>query len=56
MILSAQAGGVPVLILKEGSARSRGRDAQHANIMAAQIVAEAVKSALGPKACMHASG
>jgi len=47
--LSAQAGGVPVLILKEGSARSRGRDAQHANIMAAQIVAEAVKSALGPK-------
>ncbi|MBE0512747.1 TCP-1/cpn60 chaperonin family protein [Candidatus Bathyarchaeota archaeon] len=47
--MSAQAGGVPVLILKEGSARSRGRDAQHANIMAAQIVAEAVKSALGPK-------
>jgi thermosome len=47
--LSAQAGGVPVLILREGSSRSRGHDAQHANIMAAQIVAEAVKSALGPK-------
>ena len=47
--MSTQAGGVPVLILKEGSSRSRGRDAQHANIMAAQIVAEAVKSALGPK-------
>jgi thermosome len=47
--LSTQAGGVPVLILKEGSSRSRGHDAQHANIMAAQIVAEAVKSALGPK-------
>jgi len=45
----AEAGGVPVLILKEGAARSRGQDAQHANIMAAQIVAEAVKSALGPK-------
>ena len=41
--------GVPVLILKEGASRSRGREAQHANIMAAQIVAEAVKSALGPK-------
>jgi len=41
--------GVPVLILKEGASRSRGRDAQRANIMAAQIVAEAVKSALGPK-------
>jgi len=41
--------GVPVLILKEGASRSRGREAQHANIMAAQIVAETVKSALGPK-------
>jgi len=47
--LSAQAGGVPVLILKEGSGRSRGKDAQHGNIMAARIIAEAVKSALGPK-------
>ena len=49
MSASAQAGGVPVLILKEGSSRSRGREAQHANIMAAKIVAETVKSALGPK-------
>ena len=49
MILSAEAGGVPVLILKEGSTRSRGHNAQHANIMAAKIVAESVKSALGPK-------
>jgi len=47
--LSAQAGGVPVLILKEGATRSRGRDAQHANITAAKIIAEAVKSSLGPK-------
>jgi len=47
--LSAQAGGVPVLILKEGATRSRGRDAQHNNIMAAMIIAEAVKSSLGPK-------
>ena len=43
------AGGVPVLILKEGSERSRGRDAQHTNIMAAKVIAETVKSALGPK-------
>jgi len=49
VILSAEAGGVPVLILKEGSTRSRGHNAQHANIMAAKIVAESVKSALGPK-------
>jgi len=47
--LSVQAGGVPVLILKEGSARSRGRDAQRNNIMAARTIAEAVKSSLGPK-------
>lgn len=47
--MSAQAGGVPVLILKEGSSRSRGQEAQHNNIMAAKIIAEAVKSALGPK-------
>jgi len=40
---------VPVLILKEGSTRSRGRDAQHNNIMAAKIIAQAVKSSLGPK-------
>jgi len=42
-------GAIPVLVLKEGSSRSRGREAQHTNIMAAKIVAETVKSALGPK-------
>jgi len=47
--MAAQLSGTPVLILKEGSTRSRGKEAQHANIMAAKIVAEAVKSALGPK-------
>jgi thermosome len=41
--------GTPVLILREGSGRSRGKEAQHANIMAAKIVAEAVKTSLGPK-------
>jgi len=46
---SASAGGVPVLVLKEGSNRSRGKEAQHTNIMAAKIVAETAKSCLGPK-------
>jgi thermosome len=46
--MSGQAG-VPVLILKEGSTRSRGREALHNNIMAAKTIAEAIKSALGPK-------
>ena len=43
------AGGVPVLVLKEGSSRSKGREALHTNIEAARIVAETVKSSLGPK-------
>jgi len=47
--LSQELAGTPVLILREGASRSRGREAQHANIMAAKIVAESVKSALGPK-------
>jgi thermosome len=41
-------GNVPVLVLKEGTGRSTGRDAQKNNIMAAKIVAETVKSTLGP--------
>ena len=47
--MSSGLAGTPVLILREGASRSRGQEAQHANIMAAQIVAESVKSALGPK-------
>ncbi len=45
----AMISGQPVLILREGSSRSRGRDAQRANITAARIVAEAVRTSLGPK-------
>ena len=45
--MSAQ--GQPVLILKEGTERSTGRDARGSNIMAARIVSEAVKTSLGPK-------
>lgn len=40
---------VPVLILKEGTQRSTGRDAQRNNILAAKVVAETVKSTLGPR-------
>jgi len=46
--LTTQAGQ-PVLILKEGTTRSRGRDAQRNNIMAARIIAEAIKTTLGPR-------
>ncbi len=42
-------GGTPVLLLKEGTKRERGRDAQRNNIMAAVAIAEAIRTALGPK-------
>ena len=41
--------GQPVYILKEGTERSRGKDAQRNNITAARAVSEAIRSALGPK-------
>ena len=45
----AQQSGQPIIILKEGSTRTRGRDAQSMNLMAARAVAEAVRTTLGPK-------
>lgn len=42
-------GGVPIIILKEGSKRETGKDVQHKNILAAKAVAEAVRTTLGPK-------
>ncbi|MHB8567666.1 MAG: thermosome subunit beta [Nitrososphaerales archaeon] len=42
-------GGTPVLILKEGSSENKGRDAQRNNIFAAKLIAEIVKSSLGPR-------
>ena len=41
--------GQPVLILKEGTSRTKGRVAQRNNIAAAKIIAEMVKTTLGPK-------
>jgi thermosome len=46
--LTTQAGQ-PVLILKEGTARRRGREAQRNNIMAARIIAEVLRTTLGPR-------
>ena len=41
--------GQPVLILKEGTGRRRGRDAQRSNITAARVVGEVLKTTLGPR-------
>ena len=45
----AQLSGVPILILKEGTERKQGKNAQKNNIAAAKAVAEAVRTTLGPK-------
>ncbi|HYB45363.1 MAG TPA: thermosome subunit beta [Nitrososphaerales archaeon] len=41
--------GQPVLILKEGSSQNRGREAQRNNIAAAKLIAEVVRSSIGPR-------
>ena len=41
--------GQQVLILREDTSRSRGRDARRSNIMAAKILAETVRSTMGPR-------
>ncbi|HID19013.1 TPA: thermosome subunit, partial [Candidatus Bathyarchaeota archaeon] len=43
------AGTVPVLVLKEGTGRTRGKTAQRNNIMAAKIIGEVLRSTLGPR-------
>jgi len=45
----ATIGGQQVLILREGAQRTVGREAQRSNISAARIVADVVRSSLGPK-------
>jgi len=40
---------IPVLILKEGTSRTRGREALRLNISVAKAIADAVRTALGPK-------
>jgi thermosome len=42
-------GNTPVIILKEGTKREKGKDAQYNNIQAARAIADAVRSTLGPR-------
>ena len=48
-IQQGSAGGLPVLILKEGATQTKGRDAQKNNIAAAKLISEVVKTSLGPR-------
>jgi len=47
--MAGQFSGTPIYILREGSQRTAGREAQRSNIMAAKAVAGAVRTTLGPK-------
>ena len=47
--MAGQLAGQQIFILREGSQRTKGREAQNNNIMAAKAVAAAVRTTLGPK-------
>ena len=42
-------GGQPILILSDKTQRTIGKDAQRTNILAAKVIAESVKTTLGPR-------
>ena len=42
-------GNQPIIVLREGTQRSKDKEAQFNNIAAAKAVADAVRSTLGPK-------
>ncbi|MEB3765092.1 MAG: TCP-1/cpn60 chaperonin family protein [Desulfurococcales archaeon] len=47
--LPLESMGVPVIILKEGTSRSYGKEAVRSNIMAVRAIAEILKTTYGPK-------
>ena len=47
--MMGQGGNMPILVLKEGTQREKGKGAQSNNIAAARAIADAVKSTLGPR-------
>ncbi len=49
MSIQTSRGNLPVILLKEGTSETKGRDAQRNNIQAAKIIAEIVQSSLGPR-------
>ncbi len=41
--------GLPVILLREGTRESKGREAQKNNIMAAKLIADIISTSLGPR-------
>jgi len=48
-IQAASKGTMPVVLLKEGTSETKGNEAQKNNIQAAKIIAEIVRTSLGPR-------
>jgi thermosome len=48
-IPAVTSGGTPVLLLKEGSSQTQGKDVQRNNITAARLISEIVKTSIGPR-------
>ena len=46
---NTQSPQVPILLLKEGTSETKGKDAKRNNITAAKVVAELVRTSLGPR-------
>lgn len=44
-----QQGRVPILLLREGATETKGKDARKNNITAAKLIAEVIRSSLGPR-------
>src|SRR6266852_7413697 len=49
MSFQTSAGGIPVVILKDGAQQTKGRDEQKNNITAAKLIAEIFHTSLGPR-------
>ena len=49
MAVQASAQNMPVVLLKDGASQTKGRDAQKNNIAAAKIIADIIRTSLGPR-------
>jgi len=49
MTMQATRSNMPVILLRDGATETKGREAQKNNIAACKIIAEIVKSSLGPR-------
>ena len=49
MTAQATSANMPVVLLKDGASQTKGREAQKNNISAAKVIAEIVRTSLGPR-------